>query len=89
MKIKDIKEKYKNYCVSSGERNAFIVYDWKDGNGKVLIVVNINKSKYIGDYVTQAIRISDGMELIKGNACRPCDNLNDAIDVASEMIERL
>lgn len=86
MKIKDIKEMYKNYHVYPNEHNSFIVYDYHDGNGKVVIVVNINYCKYVGDYVTQVIRVSDGKELLEDGACRPCDNLDDAIDVAGEMM---
>ena len=85
MTIKEIKETYKNYRCSGSERNGFVVYNFND-HGKVVIIVNINKSKYIGDYVTQVIRVSDGKELLKNGACRPCDNLDDAIDVAAEMI---
>ena len=85
MKIKDIKAAYRDYSRSRNERNSFVVWNY-DGIGKVVIVVNINPSKYIGDYVTQVIRVSDGMPLLSDGACRPCDNLDDAIDVACEMI---
>lgn len=83
MKIKDIKSKYKNYNVKTGEHNSFVVYDYGEDIGKVVIVVNV--SKIIGDYVTAAIRVSDGKNLISSGRCRPCDNLEDAIDVAGEM----
>lgn len=29
--------------------------------------------------------MSDGKELLTEGSCRPCDNLDDAIDAASEM----
>ena len=83
MTIKNIKEKYKSYNVRVGEHNSFVVYDYEDGNGKVVIVVNINKG--YGDTVMQVVRVSDGKEMLPEGACRPCDNLNDAIDVAGEM----
>lgn len=86
MKIKEIKEKYKDYKVRAGERNIFSTYDYGDGNGKVVIVVNHNPMKHIGKYVTQVIRVCDGEELLKNGECRPCDNLKDAIDVAGEML---
>lgn len=86
MTIKAIKEAYKNYNLSAGERNSFVTWDYKDGNGKVVIVVNINSSKYVGDYVMQVVRVSDGKELLADGRCRPCDNLDDAIDVACEML---
>lgn len=87
MTIKAIKEKYKYYKISGNEKNMFTTYDYEDGNGKVVIVVNSHPHKCIGKYVTQVVRVSDGKELLKDNSCRPCDNLNDAIDVASEMME--
>lgn len=87
MTIKEIKEKYKNYQVDGNEKNMFATYDYKDGNGKVIIVVNSHPNKYVGKHVTQVIRVSDGKELLKDGSCRPCDNLDDAIDVAEEMIE--
>lgn len=86
MTIKEIKEKYKNYQVGANEKNMFTTYNYKDGNGKVVIVVNSHPNKYIGKHVTQVIRISDGKELLNDGSCRPCDNLDDAIDVAGEMI---
>jgi hypothetical protein len=62
----------------------FAVYDYNDGNGKVVIVVN--HCKCFGKTVMQAIRVTDGKEMILDGCCRPCDNLADAIDVASEMM---
>ena len=87
MTIKSIKEKYKDYRIRGNEKNMYTTYDYKDGNGKVVIVVNSHPHKDIGKYVTQVIRVSDGKELLKDGDCRPCDNLDDAIDVAGEMIE--
>lgn len=86
MTIKAIKEQYKSFGCSGGERNSFVVYDYKDGNGKVVIIVNASPSKYVGDYVTGVIRVSDGKNLLADGECRPCDNLDDAIDVAGEML---
>ena len=84
MTIKEIKEQYRNYRVSGSERNSFVVYDYKDGNGKVVIIVNIGRSNWKD--VTQVVRVSDGKELLEDGRCRPCDNLDDAVDVAGEMI---
>lgn len=81
MKIKEIKEDYKNYKLGVGEWNTFTTYDYNNGYGKVVIVVNNNK--ITGKTVVQVIRVSDGEKLLKG--CRPCDSLDDAIDVAGEM----
>lgn len=86
MTIKAIKEKYKDYQVDKNEKNMFVTYDYKDYNGKVVIVVNSHSYKECGKHVTQVIRVSDGKELIEKDRCRPCDNLDDAIDVAYEMM---
>ena len=85
MTITAIKEKYKDYEISGGEKNSFTVYDWQDGNGKVVIVVNVCKG--YGKSVTQVVRVGDGIELLPRHSCRPCDNMDDAIDVAGEMIQ--
>lgn len=85
MTIKAIKEKYKNYHIKGNEKNIFITYDYKDGNGKVVIVVN--DCRGYEKTVMQVVRVSDGKELLKGGSCRPCDNMDDAIDVAGEMME--
>ena len=85
MTIKSIKEAYKDYRVDRDEKNSFVTYDYNDGNGKVVIIVRRHPHRDIGSYVTQAVRVSDGKELIEDGRCRPCDNLDDAIDVAGEM----
>jgi hypothetical protein len=84
MTIKQIKEEYKTYGVRGDERNAFVTYDYKDGNGKIVIVVNICKG--YGKTVMMAVRVSDGKRMIPAGSCRPCDDLDDAIDVAGEMM---
>ena len=83
MTIKAIKDAYKTYHLSGAEYNTFAVYDYNDGNGKVVIVVN--NCKGYGKTVMQVVRVSDGKELLKNGSCRPCDNLDDAVDVAGEM----
>ena len=85
MTIKAIKERYQNYHVRSGEHNSFVTADFI-GIGRCVIVVNICKHRYVGDYVMQVVRVSDGCALLEDGACRPCDNLTDAVDVASEML---
>ena len=83
MTIKEIKEKYKDYKRKANDKNMFTIYDYNDGNGKVVIVVN--DCKGFGKTVMQVVRVSDGKELLQEGSCRPCDNLDDAIDVAGEM----
>ena len=82
MTIKAIKEKYNGRY--GDEKTMFATYDYHDGNGKVVIVVT--KCRLYGNTVWQAVRVNDGAELIKDGSCRPCDNMDDAIDVAAEMI---
>lgn len=84
MTIKSIKEKYRNYKLRANEKNMFATYDYNDGNGKVVIIVN--DCKGYGKTVMQVVRVSDGIELLAERRCRPCNNLDDAIDVAGEMI---
>lgn len=83
MTIKAIKEKYHGKY-GRGEKESFTVYDYKDERGKVVIITTY--CRIYGRTVWQAVRVSDGAELIPDGNCRPCDNLDDAIDVASEMI---
>ena len=84
MTIKAIKEKYRDYKLQGNERNLFKVYDWQDGNGKCVIVVNFCDG--FGKTVMQVVRVSDGKPLLPEGSARPCDNLEDAIDVAGEML---
>lgn len=85
MTIKAIKERYQNYHVGSGEHNSFVTADFL-GIGRCVIVVNICRHRYVGDYVMQVVRVSDGCALLEDGACRPCDNLDDAVNVAGEML---
>lgn len=39
----------------------------------------------MGKSATQVVRVSDGKELLPEGSRRPCDNLDDAIDVVNEM----
>ena len=75
MTIKAIKEKYKLYNLRGSEWNTFTSYDYEDGNGKVVIVVN--NCKGFGKTVMQVVRVSDGKELLPEGSCRPCDSLDD------------
>ena len=83
MTIKAIKEKYTGRY-GNGEKTMFTSYDYGDGNGKIVIVVTRHPT--YGRTVWQAIRVKDGKELIADGKCRPCDNLDDAIDVAGDMM---
>lgn len=85
MTIKEIKSQYTGRY-GNGEKTMFATYNYGGEIGKAVIVVT--KCRSYGDTVWQAVRVSDGKELIPDGACRPCDNLDDAIDVAGEMMER-
>lgn len=80
MTIKELKGIYADYV--DGGTTRFTVYTDSDF-GKVLVIVG-DFPQY-GKSVEQVVRVSDGKELLKG--CRPCDNMTDAIDVASEMLQ--
>lgn len=82
MTIKAIKEKYKDYQIRGNEKNMFVIFE--DNNEKFVVVVNSNKS--YGKTVTQIIKVSNGKEMLQNESCRPCDNLQDAVDVAMEMM---
>ena len=83
MTIKEIKQKYEGKY-GNGEKMTIVTYDFGDGNGKVAVITTYVRS--YGRTVWQAVRVSDGKELIEEGRCRPCDNLDDAIDVAGEMM---
>ena len=88
MTIKAIKEKYKDYRIEFPEKNMFKVFDFKGDIGKAVIIVKSHPNKYVGKHVTQVVRVLDGKELLI-DSMRPCDNMEDAIDVAAEMLENL
>lgn len=67
MTIKAIREKYKDYKINGNEKNMFTTFDYKDGNGKVVIVVN--DCKGYGKTVMQVVRVADGKELLKNGIC--------------------
>lgn len=83
MTIKAIKEAYTGRY-GNGEKTMFTTFDYGDGNGKVVIVVT--RHGIYGRTVWQVVRVGDGKELIPDGNCRPCDNMDDAIDVAGEMM---
>ena len=86
MTIKQIKELYRGKYGDADDKTMFTTYDYGDGNGKVVIVVTQLKWDRKWKNVWQAVRVRDGKELIEDGRCRPCDNLDDAIDVAGEMM---
>ena len=84
MLIKDIKVRYRDYLREVyGGGNSFRTVNWPEYGGKIVLVVNVDRS--FGDTLIQAVRVSDGVELL-GDRSRPCDSLDDAEDVAWEML---
>lgn len=82
MTIKAIKEKYAEEHKKHGaNKTMFTTWDW--GDGKCVIIVIADR---FGKDVVQVVKVSTGEELLPVGKCRPCDNLDDAIDVAGEMI---
>lgn len=80
LKLADVKRMY------SDPKWKFVTYDYGDGNGKVVIIVSYEMvAGELWRTVCHVIRLSDGKDLLLDGACRPCDNLDDAIDVAGEM----
>lgn len=84
MTIKAIKEQYKDYQRSVGEKNIFATYDFGGDFGKCVVVVNYCRG--YAESVMQVVRVSDGKALLEEGRSRYCDNLDDAIDVAMEML---
>ena len=85
MTIKSIKEKYTGKYGDHDERTMFKVHNFTDPEiGKAVVIVTY--VPWYGRTVWQAVRVSDGKELIEKGSCRPCDNMDDAIDVICEMI---
>ena len=64
--------------------NRFTTYDYKDGNGKIVIIMN--DLPCFGKTVIQGIRVSDGKKMLSDDRARACDSLEDAIDVFAEMM---
>lgn len=84
MTIKAIKEQYKDYEIArNGGKNSFVVTNLTDAKVKAVIIVNVHN---VGKSVIQLVRVSDGEELFKNGECRPCDSLEDALDVAEEIV---
>ena len=84
MTIKTIKEAWQAKEFSIRGKKQFAVYNFGDPIGKCIILVINNP--YAGRYVDAIIQVKTGEDILNGH-CRPCDNMDDAIDVAGEMIQ--
>lgn len=85
MKIQAIKEEWRGkheYAGLTGKK-MFTVWTFNNPVGKCVVMV-IN-DRDIGKTVVAVIRVETGKDILNGHS-RPCDNMDDAIDVAGEMI---
>lgn len=85
MTINEIKSKWskvEEYAGLKGKK-MFTVRTFDEPIGKCVIMVINNQ--YMGRTVAAAIQVKTGEDILNGHS-RPCDNMNDAIDVACELI---
>ena len=82
-KIKEIWSKEERYCGIPGKK-MFTVYTFGAPIGKSVIMVVHDPD--MGRYVEAIIPIATGKDILNGHS-RPCDNMDDAVDVACEMIQ--
>ena len=85
MTIKEIKETWsrkQNYCGLSGKK-MFTTVKFSEPIGKCVIMVV--KDPWMDRYVEAIIRVSTGEDILNGMS-RPCDNMEDAVEVACEMV---
>ena len=89
MTIKGIKETWGNMVEIQGCRGKkqFAVYGF-GGFGKCVVVV-VNECGFFGRTVVAVVQVSSGEDLLKGEHSRPCDNMDDALDVAGEMLSQM
>ena len=82
MTIKAIKEAYKDYHKTKGDDKTMFSVFSMEGEKYVVVVTDC---RGYGKTLYQVVRVKDGAEMLYKGSCRPCDNLEDAVDVALEM----
>ena len=82
MTIKEIKEQYSKKI--SG-RVMFRTVKYSEPIGKCVLVVSRSYDPYIGRYVEALVQVSTGEDILNGHS-RPCDSMDDAVDVVDEML---
>ena len=90
MTIKAIKEEFAKktrYQGISGGKWQFTVWRMTKKGKCVLCVQNLGG--YEGRWVVACISTIDGKDLFHNDHSRPCDNMDDAIDVASEILSSM
>lgn len=87
MTIKEIKRIYTDWNKErfNGKRMFTQSYYINEKGEKEKTVIVVDNDRYMGKYVIGIVRVKDGKQLLPNGACRPCDNLDDACDVADEM----
>lgn len=85
MTIKAIKEAYADYRKEYG-KTMYKVYDFGGEYGKCVIICKSGTGRDMKT-VDQVVRVSDGKELLCDHRWRWTDNLEDAVDVAGEMLD--
>ena len=68
-------------------KKQFATYDFQEF-GKCVVVV-VNDGAYLGRTVVALVQVATGNDLFHGEHSRPCDNMDDAIDVAGEIIGQM
>ena len=87
MTIKEIKETWSKIEREDDMRGKkmFTVAHFSEPIGTSVIMVIKHPDPDVGRYVEAVIQVSTGKDILNGH-CRPCDSLDDAHDVASEII---
>ena len=88
MKIKDIKAKYQQIEEIKGlsGKKQFTVFTFEEPIGKCVVVVVNNF--YMDRVVVALVQVSTGIDILADHS-RPCDNMEDAIDVADEIVSSM
>ncbi len=89
MTIKEIKTEWSKKTIYQGGSGKwqFTTYQLTR-NGKCVIAVQ-NEDRDYGRTVVACISTLDGKDIFHNHHSRPCDNMNDAVDVASEIISEM
>lgn len=89
MTITEIKKEWagKGMIQGCGGKIQFTVWNFENF-GKCVVVVS-NEGGYFGRTVVALVQVSTGKDLFLGIHSRPCDNMDDAIDVAGEIISQM
>ena len=86
MTIKEIKSEWAKKSSYKGGQGKWQFTTWKfTKNGTCVIAVQ-NEGGEFGRTVVACISTLDGKDLLHSDHSRPCDNMDDAVDVVGEML---